>query len=137
GTRMFTPVVVRRWRGDLLPNPSNLPRHRARSCHTRPVRYVALLRGVNLGKRRIGMADLRSLLGSLGFADVATYLQSGNAVFSSADPATDVRSRIGAALADAYGFDVPTLLRPGAEIRAVIDGCPYRDDGDADPTKVH
>lgn len=48
------------------------------------IRYVALLRGVNLGSRkRVAMSDLRDLLGSLGHTDVKTYLQSGNALFTS------------------------------------------------------
>lgn len=83
------------------------------------------------------MADLRKLLTDLGFEDVATYLQSGNAVFESADSAGKTRDRVEEALAAAYGFDVPTLVRTGPEMRAVIEGCPYRDAADADPTKVH
>lgn len=46
-------------------------------------RYVALLRGVNLGRRKVPIADLRDLLSDLGLDEVATYLQSGNAVFAS------------------------------------------------------
>ena len=44
--------------------------------------YVALLRGINVGKaKRIAMADLRALLEGLGYTDVATLLNSGNVVF--------------------------------------------------------
>jgi uncharacterized protein (DUF1697 family) len=47
-------------------------------------KYVALLRGINVGKNnRIAMGDLRSMLSGLGHTEVATLLQSGNAVFSS------------------------------------------------------
>ena len=101
-------------------------------------RYVALLRGVNLGKRKVPMADLRRLLSDLGLDEVATYLQSGNAVF-----ATDRADRVALseeieqALSDEFGFDVPTILRSGPEIEAVIVACPYRALADADPTKVH
>src|SRR5579863_9637427 len=53
----------------------------------RVTRYVALLRGVNVGgKRSLPMADLRALAESLGLAEVATYIQSGNLLFSSATP---------------------------------------------------
>ena len=46
--------------------------------------YIALLRGINVGKaKRIAMADLRALLEGLGHADVATLLNSGNVVFRS------------------------------------------------------
>lgn len=45
--------------------------------------HVALLRGVNVGGRnKVPMADLRKVLTSLGYTDVATYVQSGNAVFT-------------------------------------------------------
>ncbi len=48
-------------------------------------RYVALLRGVNVGgNKKVPMADLRELLVGLGYTDVRTHLNSGNAVFSSA-----------------------------------------------------
>ena len=46
-------------------------------------RYVALFRGINVGKaKRVAMADLRELLGELGYSEVATLLNSGNAVFT-------------------------------------------------------
>ena len=48
-------------------------------------RYVALFRGINVGKaKRIAMADLRALLEKLGYTDVKTLLNSGNAVFTGA-----------------------------------------------------
>ena len=47
------------------------------------MRFAALLRGINIGpNKRIAMADLRSIVESLGHADVETYLQSGNVVFT-------------------------------------------------------
>jgi uncharacterized protein (DUF1697 family) len=49
--------------------------------------YVALLRGINVGKNsRVGMADLRELVAGLGYTDVVTILQSGNLVFRSEHP---------------------------------------------------
>ncbi len=48
-----------------------------------PVRYIALLRGINVGRaKRVAMADLREVIAELGFSDVRTLLNSGNAVFS-------------------------------------------------------
>ena len=45
--------------------------------------HVALLRGINLGGRnKVAMADLRALVTELGHADVSTYIQSGNVLFS-------------------------------------------------------
>lgn len=48
--------------------------------------FVALLRAVNVGGTKLPMADLRTLLEGLGLTNVRTYLQSGNAVFDTADP---------------------------------------------------
>src|SRR5579862_6190045 len=51
--------------------------------------HVALLRGINVGgQSRVAMSDLREIVASLGHDDVATYIQSGNVVFSS--PSADV-----------------------------------------------
>jgi uncharacterized protein (DUF1697 family) len=47
-------------------------------------RYVALLRGINVGgKNPIKMTDLKACFEAEGFEDVATYIQSGNVVFTS------------------------------------------------------
>ena len=50
------------------------------------MRYVALLKGINVGRsKRIAMSDLRALLTGLGYEDVATYLASGNALFTTSN----------------------------------------------------
>ena len=60
-------------------------------------RYVALLRGVNLGSRnRVPMADLRAALQELGYEDVRTLLQSGNVGVTSSKPAKAVREELAA-----------------------------------------
>lgn len=52
-------------------------------------RYVALLRGINVGGRnKVAMADLRQVAASLGHIEVGTYIQSGNLVFTSPDAST-------------------------------------------------
>lgn len=90
-------------------------------------RYVALLRGVNLGKRRkLPMGELREILCSLGYGEVSTYLQSGNALFTS--PREDqaaMEKEIERAIERAFGLDVPTLLRTGDELSTVIAGNPF------------
>lgn len=86
--------------------------------------FVALLHAVNLGARRqVPMADLRALLTGLGLAEVRTYIQSGNAVFS-ADPETDLRGRLEAALEARFGFPVPVTLRTAPEWREASRSCP-------------
>lgn len=84
--------------------------------------YVALLRGINVGRgNRVAMADLRELLTDLGYAGVSTYLQSGNAIFASdsADP-TDVADRISAAITERLGLRLACLLRDRADIARVV-----------------
>ncbi|MFI9584619.1 DUF1697 domain-containing protein [Streptomyces sp. NPDC052236] len=90
-------------------------------------RYAALLRGINVGgHRRVPMPVLRELLTGLGHGDVATYLQSGNAVFSSdsGDEKT-LAASLERAIEEHFGFGVDCLVRDGAYLRAVADACPF------------
>lgn len=87
--------------------------------------HVALLRGINLGaKRRVAMADLRGWLTDLGYTDVRTLLQSGNAVFRTSKRMATVRKELEAALAKGAGFQIDCVLRTSAELRAVVDADP-------------
>lgn len=101
------------------------------------MRYVALVRGINVGGKKLAMADLRALLDELRHEDVATYVQSGNAVFSSEreDPA-ELAAEIEAGIAAKLGLDVRVLVRTAPEIAAVIAGNPFPD-ADANPKLVH
>lgn len=101
--------------------------------------FAALLRGINVGgHRRVPMADLRDVLGGLGFDDVKTYLQSGNATFSATGVASDeLEGSIGAALADRFGFDVDVLVRAADEFAAVMAANPFSEEAASDPTRVH
>lgn len=88
--------------------------------------YVALLRGINLGsRRRVAMADLRAWLSELGYSDVRTLLQSGNAVFSSPKRMPAVRAELVEGLASRAGFHIDCVLRTVAELRAVVDADPF------------
>lgn len=96
--------------------------------------YAALLRSINVGgRRKVPMAELRRLLTDLGWSGVRTYLQSGNAVFTtdSADPGPLLER----ALAGHFGFEVPCLLRTARELREVAAACPYPAD-ELDPAKL-
>lgn len=87
-------------------------------------RYAAFFRGINVGKaKRIAMADLRALLGKLGYRDVATLLNSGNAVFTapSARPAT-CSKRIHDAVATSFGVDAQVIVKSAKEISDILDG---------------
>lgn len=89
-------------------------------------RYVALFRGINVGKaKRIAMADLRALLASIGYSRVRTLLNSGNAVF---DGPTKVASKhaqqIRAAVLAELGVDALVIVKSLTDINAAIDGNP-------------
>ncbi|WP_411107133.1 DUF1697 domain-containing protein [Streptomyces sp. cmx-4-9] len=89
--------------------------------------YAALLRGINVGgNKKVPMAELRAVLEGLGHDGVQTYLQSGNAVFSTAaaDPVALARG-LEAAVEAHFGFRVPCLVVDGAYLRAVVDACPF------------
>ncbi|HEX9315748.1 MAG TPA: DUF1697 domain-containing protein [Actinomycetota bacterium] len=91
--------------------------------------YAAMLRGINVGgHRRIAMADLRALLSRLGFTDVVTLLQSGNAVFHGHDGLPEeLADRIERAIADEFKMSVRCMVRTGPELRAVIEDNPFAD----------
>ncbi|HEX8080169.1 MAG TPA: DUF1697 domain-containing protein [Jatrophihabitans sp.] len=98
--------------------------------------YAALLRGVNVGKNKLAMPDLRALLTDLGGQDVRTYLQSGNAVFGHAtNDVADLAQSIEYGLAK-LGVSSKVLLRTGRELAEVLAGNPYLD-RESDPTKLH
>lgn len=80
-------------------------------------RYVAFLRGMNLGGRRITNADLCACFEGLGFSSATAFLTSGNVVFDTDETTPEtVGERIEKGLADALGYDVPTFLRTADEV---------------------
>lgn len=85
------------------------------------MRYIALLRGVNVGGHVVKMDRLRALFAELGLANVRTYIQSGNVFFDTEE--TDraaLVERIEAHLRAALGYAVPVFLRTVAELEAVV-----------------
>jgi uncharacterized protein (DUF1697 family) len=84
-------------------------------------RYVAFLRGMNLGGRRITNDELRAHFEAMGFTGVAPFLASGNIVFDS--PRNDPKRlsiKIEKGLGDALNYRVPTFLRSGEEVRSIV-----------------
>src|SRR6476659_7364522 len=91
------------------------------------MRYVALLRGINLGSRnRIAMPALREALEQSGFKDVQTYVQSGNVVLGSRAKADTVRRKVEKVLEEEFGLDVAVVVRSAAELAAVARRNPLR-----------
>lgn len=89
------------------------------AARARTGRHVALLRGINLGGRRVKSPALRAVFEELGFDDVATFLASGNVIFdATASSGEGLGGRIEAGLKEALGYDVPTFLRSCPELSA-------------------
>jgi uncharacterized protein (DUF1697 family) len=100
-------------------------------------RCVALLRGVNVGGVRVAMADLRAAVEGLGHTEVATYVQSGNVVFTATDDAEPVRLArdLEAAIAQVCGVTTTVIVLTAAEWEELIERNPYPDETDG--TKLH
>ncbi len=103
--------------------------------------HVALLRGINLaGRNKVAMADLREVVAELGHADVSTYIQSGNVVFS-ADPGAADASALAAAMTEAVagrlGVTAPVIVLSRGELAEIIAANPFPHQAEADPRRVH
>lgn len=98
-------------------------------------RWAALLRGINLGKRQLKMADLRKMLEDLGFQNVRTLLASGNAVFDSDETdAAKLEALLASESKEKLGFTVIFILRDADEIAAVIRNNPFPEVAKERPT---
>jgi uncharacterized protein (DUF1697 family) len=101
-------------------------------------RYAALLRGVNVGGRgKVSMQDLRALFESAGLSEVASYVQSGNVVFTSSKADTaKLAHTIEQKISTEIGMDVTVLIRSAEELRKIQKSNPLIGRTD-DPTKLH
>ena len=90
--------------------------------------YIALLRAVNVGgSGKLPMADLRAMAVALGFAEVRTFIASGNLLFESPLSEADVKAKLEARLAAYAGKPVPVFVRTAAEMAAVSAANPFPD----------
>lgn len=93
--------------------------------------YIALLRAVNVGGRKVPMADLRGHLEDAGFTEVATYIQSGNVrVSSPLRSSARVEARLEKVMGAAFGIDIPAIVRRPAELVALVKASPVNPLGD-------
>jgi uncharacterized protein (DUF1697 family) len=100
-------------------------------------RYLALLRGINVGgHNKVAMTELRALAAALGHADVATYIQSGNMVFSSAETDVTVLADVlEAEIAAQLDVRAGVVVVSGPELAQVIASNPFPDE--ANPRYLH
>jgi uncharacterized protein (DUF1697 family) len=87
-------------------------------------KYVALLRGVNVGGRnKLPMKDLRALLESLGHGEVETFIQSGNVIFTATKAVTP--KSLESAIAKQFALDITVVIRTPRELAAVVKANPF------------
>lgn len=89
-------------------------------------RYIALLRGINIGgKNKISMSELKKGFAELGFAEVATYLNSGNVIFSSAIEDKNALSKeIKLMIKDRFDLDIPIFIILQEKLEELLDNAP-------------
>ena len=98
---------------------------------------VAMLRGINLGSRRVKMDLLRELCVNARFECVKTYLQSGNVVFRArSQNIADVKTTLERAIEKEFAFHSEVIIRNVAELRAVVAANPFGKEAKSVPGKV-
>ncbi|WP_461079160.1 DUF1697 domain-containing protein [Streptomyces deserti] len=99
--------------------------------------YAALLRGINVGGKKLPMAGLRTVLEGLGYDDVRTYLQSGQAVFvPDHGDEESLAAEITHAIEKHVGFGVDVIVRDHAYLKAIAESCPFPA-ADLEPRQLH
>jgi uncharacterized protein (DUF1697 family) len=88
--------------------------------------HAAFLRGMNVGGHRVRNDELRAHFEAMGFRGVASFRASGNVVFAApGEPPDELVTRIERGLAAALGYEVPTFIRAGEEMRAMAALQPF------------
>jgi uncharacterized protein (DUF1697 family) len=88
-------------------------------------RWVALLRGVNIGRVRIRMAELATALTEAGFDGVRTVLASGNVVVTADGDAGSIAGRVSAVIRERFGYDVAVIAVPIEAVRRAVERYPF------------
>ena len=92
------------------------------------MRYIALLRGVNVGgNTMIKMAELKASFEELGFNNVVSYINSGNLAFDATKSSEEkICTKIEKAIEKDFGKTIPVMIREQASIRNVLDNNPFQ-----------
>lgn len=101
--------------------------------------YICLLRGVNVsGKNLIKMDALKQLFLNLGCVNIATYIQSGNVIFTSKDKdVLKLKSEIYDKINEEFGLNIPILIIPKKELESAITNNIFQKNRSEDITKLH
>jgi uncharacterized protein (DUF1697 family) len=102
------------------------------------IKYIAILRGINVsGHRIIRMEALRVSLAALGFKNIQTYIQSGNVVFETNEPASGLAAKIEKRILGDFGFEVTVLTKTAKELADIVRRNPFVKDKAIDLSKSH
>src|SRR5436305_792908 len=105
----------------LRPRPGAAATRRAATGAAPAVRWVALLRAVNLGARnKVPMAQLRTLLEDAGYGDVRTYIASGNVLLDGPAARKSLGRDLERLVEDAFGVTTAVILRKPRELAAIV-----------------
>ncbi len=99
-------------------------------------RLIALLRAVNVGGRKLPMAELRTLCGELGWTDVETYIQSGNVVFTAPGTGGEIERELEEAIEARFGMDVPVMVRTASQWAAYVAANPFPEAAEVEPNRL-
>lgn len=97
------------------------------------MKYIALLRGINVGgNNKVEMKRLKALFEFLGCTSVSTYISSGNVFFESIDTREDLQKKAETGLKNEFGFNIPLLIKTKQEIQKIADAIPetWRNDSE-------
>jgi uncharacterized protein (DUF1697 family) len=93
------------------------------------IKYVAFLRGINVGGHHIvKMENLRELFAAMNFENVGTYIQSGNVIFEAPEKDSEILGeKIERELQKAFGFEIKVMPRAFAELEEIVRQNPFRE----------
>lgn len=99
-------------------------------------RFVALLRAVNVGGRKMPMAELRALCEEIGLEGVETYIQSGNLIFEASRVESELETKLEEAIAERFGFRSEAVVRSEGEWWRLVASNPFVTESKREPNRV-
>jgi uncharacterized protein (DUF1697 family) len=100
--------------------------------------FISMLRGINVGGKKVLMTDLKALYEELKCKDVITYIQSGNVIFKAGNIADlEMAGKIEKKLRDKYKFDVPVIIRSVEEMEHILTNNPFLKQKNINIDKLH
>ncbi len=91
-------------------------------------KYIAFLRGINVGNIRIKMPDLQNAFHSMGFENAETFLQTGNVVFESEKSISEIKVTLEKGLSETFHYQAFVLLYEFTALADIIKKYPFEKD---------